>query len=124
MRIPIYQVDAFTSRVFAGNPAAICPLDEWLPDEQMQAIAAENNFAETAFFVPRGDGFDLRWFTPLVEVDLCGHATLASAFVLFEKLGYSGDSITFSTKSELLTVVRRADGMLEMDFPSREHDSE
>ncbi len=119
MRIPIYQVDAFTSRVFAGNPAAICPLEEWLPDEQMQAIAAENNLAETAFFVPRGDGFDLRWFTPMVEVDLCGHATLASAFVLFEKLAYTGESIAFSTKSGMLTVVRRADGMLEMDFPSR-----
>ena len=119
MRIPIYQIDAFTSCVFAGNPAAICPLEEWLPDEQMQSIAAENNLAETAFFVTRGDGFDLRWFTPMVEVDLCGHATLASAFVLFEKLDYSGESITFSTKSGMLTVLRRVDGMLEMDFPSR-----
>src|SRR3546814_11295160 len=82
MQLPLYQVDAFTDRVFAGNPAAVCPLDAWLPDDRLQAIAAENNLAETAFFVPAGDGYELRWFTPTVEVDLCGHATLATAFVL------------------------------------------
>ena len=80
LKIPMYQVDAFAGRVFAGNPAAICPLESWLPDDQMQAIAAENNLAETAFFVRNGSGYKLRWFTPAVEVDLCGHATLASAF--------------------------------------------
>src|SRR5882724_2684533 len=82
MRIPLYQVDAFTSRLFGGNPAAVCPLAEWLPDATMQAIAAENNLAETAFFVARGEGYLLRWFTPTVEVDLCGHATLASGYVV------------------------------------------
>src|SRR5579883_3238463 len=82
MRLPIYQVDAFTDRRFAGNPAAVVPLQEWLPDATMQAIAAENNLAETAFFVPEGGGYALRWFTPAVEVDLCGHATLGSAYVI------------------------------------------
>jgi PhzF family phenazine biosynthesis protein len=79
LKIPVYQVDAFASRVFSGNPAAVCPLKKWLPDEQMQAIAAENNLPMTAFFVPNPDGYDIRWFTPEVEVALCGHATLASA---------------------------------------------
>jgi len=83
MQIPIYQVDAFTNKVFTGNPAAICPLDKWLPDATMQAIAAENNLSETAFFVQKNDNFELRWFTPVAEIDLCGHATLASAFVIF-----------------------------------------
>jgi len=83
MRLPIYQVDAFTDRLFGGNPAAVCPLHAWLPDETMQAIAAENNLAETAFFVPEGAGYALRWFTPTVEVDLCGHATLAAGHVVF-----------------------------------------
>ena len=86
MQLPLYQVDAFADSVFRGNPAAICPLDGWLETETMQAIAAENNLAETAFFVAEGEGYALRWFTPTVEVDLCGHATLASAFVIFEKL--------------------------------------
>jgi len=86
MRLPLYQVDAFTSEVFRGNPAAVCPLETWLPDATMQAIAAENNLAETAFFVPTGPAqYHLRWFTPEVEVDLCGHGTLASAAVLYEK---------------------------------------
>ena len=79
MRIPIYQVDAFSGDLFRGNPAAICPLDSWLPDQTMQSIAAENNLAETAFYCPNGSGYHLRWFTPVVEIDLCGHATLASA---------------------------------------------
>ncbi len=119
MKIPIYQVDAFTDRLFAGNPAAICPLDSWLPDAAMQAIAAENNLAETAFFVREGDGFLLRWFTPEVEVDLCGHATLASAHVLFQVLEPGRTSVTFHTlKAGVLHVIRDGD-YLAMDFPSR-----
>ena len=86
MELPIYQVDAFASRVFTGNPAAICPLDEWLPDATMQSIAMENNLAETAFFVKTAEGYHLRWFTPVNEMDLCGHATLASAYVIFRFL--------------------------------------
>ena len=82
MRIPLYHVDAFTNRLFSGNPAAVCPLAEWLPDATMQAIAAENNLAETAFFAPQGEGYLLRWFTPTVEVELCGHATLAAGYVV------------------------------------------
>ncbi|NUM52064.1 MAG: PhzF family phenazine biosynthesis protein [Candidatus Hydrogenedentes bacterium] len=118
MRLPIYQIDAFTGQVFGGNPAAVCPLERWLPAEQMQAIAAENNLAETAYFVKEGEAFRLRWFTPTVEVDLCGHATLAAAYVLFECLGYSGDRVTFQSQSGPLTVVQRG-ALLEMDFPSR-----
>ncbi len=117
MRIPIYQVDAFTSRLFSGNPAAICPLEAWLPDQQMQSIAAENNLAETAFFVREGDSYGLRWFTPGVEVDLCGHATLASAFVILNKLA-PGNSVRFETKSGTLTVNRDGD-LFSLDFPSR-----
>jgi PhzF family phenazine biosynthesis protein len=108
-RIPVYQVDAFASRVFTGNPAAVCPLEQWLPDEQMQAIAAENNLAETAFFVPNGDGYHLRWFTPKVEIDLCGHATLASAFIIMNELTPSAQSVRFSTKSGKLVVTRDGD---------------
>jgi PhzF family phenazine biosynthesis protein len=118
MNIPIYQVDAFTGAVFAGNPAAVCPLEEWLPDHTLQSIAAENNLAETAFFVRNGDGFQLRWFTPAVEIDLCGHATLASGYVLFNLLGEQGDTIAFHTKSGRLTVTRNGDA-LSLDFPSR-----
>ncbi len=119
MKIPIYQVDAFTNRLFGGNPAAICPLDEWLSDETMQKIAIENNLAETAFFVKQGDGFKLRWFTPEFEIDLCGHATLASAHVIFTELGYKGDMINFETvKAGVLTVKKDGD-KYTMDFPSR-----
>jgi len=117
-RIRIYQVDAFSSQVFAGNPAAICPLEEWLPDEQMQAIAGENNLSETAFFVRDGDGYGLRWFTPVVEVDLCGHATLASAFIILNDLTPSANSVRFQTKSGALVVNREGD-LFSMDFPSR-----
>lgn len=117
-RLRLWHVDAFTDRVFAGNPAAVCPLDAWLPDAQMQAIAAENNLSETAFFVPEGDGFRLRWFTPAVEVDLCGHATLASAWVLFNRLGFAAARVVFQTQSGPLTVARRGE-LLEMDFPAR-----
>jgi PhzF family phenazine biosynthesis protein len=117
-RIRIYQVDAFSSQVFAGNPAAICPLEEWLPDDQMQAIACENNLSETAFFVREDDGYRLRWFTPVVEVDLCGHATLASAFIILNQLTPSANSVRFQTKSGTLVVNREGD-LLSMDFPSR-----
>lgn len=96
MKLSIYQVDAFAEKPFEGNPAAVVPLEKWLSDEAMQAIAEENNLAETAFFVPANEGFHIRWFTPNKEVKLCGHATLASAFVLFELLGYAQDVITFT----------------------------
>lgn len=118
LSIPIFQVDAFSSAVFAGNPAAVCPLESWLPDATLQSIAAENNLAETAFFVLRNGHFQLRWFTPACEVDLCGHATLASAHVLFEELGHPGDRVRFDTKSGEL-VVRRDGDRLSMNFPSR-----
>jgi PhzF family phenazine biosynthesis protein len=118
MRIPLYQVDAFTSRVFGGNPAAVCPLSEWLPEPTMQAIAAENNLAETAFFVPQGAGYLLRWFTPTVEVDLCGHATLASGYVVMHILAPEQRSVRFDTlKAGQLEVTRDGD-LLAMDFPS------
>ncbi|MGI8960618.1 MAG: PhzF family phenazine biosynthesis protein [Bryobacteraceae bacterium] len=118
MHIPIFQVDAFSSAVFSGNPAAVCPLEAWLPDETLQAIAAENNLAETAFFVRTGDRFHLRWFTPVCEVELCGHATLASAHVLFQELNQLGDTLRFDTQSGELTVKRNGDRLM-MDFPSR-----
>ncbi|MDT8378730.1 MAG: PhzF family phenazine biosynthesis protein [Desulfotignum sp.] len=119
MNIPMYQVDAFTVSVFSGNPAAVCLLDTWLDDTVLQAIAAENNLSETAFLVPNPTGFDLRWFTPVTEVVLCGHATLASAFVQFFCRNWNKDTIVFETrKSGTLTVARKGD-LLEMDFPSR-----
>ena len=117
MSIPIYQVDAFAERAFGGNPAAVCPLETWLPDAVMQAIAAENNLSETAFFVPRGDDYDLRWFTPGVEVDLCGHATLGSAWVIFNRLAPERSVVRFHTRSGVLTVKRDGDG-LAMDLPA------
>jgi PhzF family phenazine biosynthesis protein len=116
--IPLYQVDAFTDRPFGGNPAAVCPLDEWLPDDVMQSIAMENNLSETAFFVAEGNGFRLRWFTPTNEVALCGHATLATAFTLFEKLGYAEDSIQFVTQQIGTLEVRRDGQLIVMDFPA------
>jgi len=118
MRIPYYEVDAFTGRVFGGNPAGVCPLQRWLADDFLQSIAAENNLAETAFLVKSGDDYDLRWFTPLLEVDLCGHATLASAFVLFSELGCTGSGIRFHTRSGSLTAIRQAD-IIELAFPAR-----
>jgi PhzF family phenazine biosynthesis protein len=117
-RIPIFQVDAFTSRLFAGNPAAVCPLETWLPDAVMQSIAAENNLAETAFIVREPEGYRIRWFTPGVEVDLCGHATLAAAFVFLDRMAIGGDSISFASRSGELTVTRRED-LYTLDFPSR-----
>ena len=98
MKLDIYQVDAFSQHPFGGNPAAVCPLTEWLPDEQLQNIAAENNLSETAYFVPRGDFYELRWFTPEVEVDLCGHATLAAAWVLIHQLADAPDVLRFATR--------------------------
>jgi PhzF family phenazine biosynthesis protein len=119
MKIPIYQVDAFTSEIFSGNPAAVCFLQSWIDDELLQSIAAENNLSETAFLVRNNEGFDLRWFTPTVEVDLCGHATLASAFVLFACHEWRGENIHFRTRrSGQLIVAKHAD-LLEMDFPAR-----
>jgi PhzF family phenazine biosynthesis protein len=118
MELSIFQVDAFTSKVFGGNPAAVVPLTHWLPDATLQSIALENNLAETAYFVKVGDRFHLRWFTPAVEMDLCGHATLASAWVLFHELGYANNAIAFDTKSGEL-VVRKDGDLLTMDFPSR-----
>ncbi|MFN0100716.1 MAG: PhzF family phenazine biosynthesis protein [Bryobacteraceae bacterium] len=118
MRLPLYQVDAFTKRRFAGNPAAVCPLPKWLPDQTLMQIAAENNLAETAYFVAEPDGYRLRWFTPAVEVDLCGHATLASAYVLMDCLGFGGNQVTFHSRSGPLTVGRSGD-LYTLDFPSR-----
>jgi len=118
MITPIYQIDAFTRTPFSGNPAAVCPLDTWLDDATMQNIAAENNLAETAFIVPRDEGYDLRWFTPAVEVDLCGHATLAAAYVVLNHLQPDLDSISFETKSGKLVVTRDGE-RLSMDFPTR-----
>lgn len=119
MQLPSYQVDAFTSKLFAGNPAAIVPLENWLDDKQMQNIAAENNLSETAFFVKEGGSYRLRWFTPTVEVDLCGHATLATAHVLFEELDYVEEEVVFKTKSGLLSVKREGDRLM-MNFPADE----
>lgn len=115
--LPLYQVDAFTDRPFAGNPAAVCPLEAPIPEALMQDIAAENNLSETAFFHPHGDAFSLRWFTPTTEVDLCGHATLASAFVLMTALEPSRTQVTFRTRSGLLSVDRRGDDLV-LDFPA------
>jgi len=118
VRIPLFQVDAFADRVFAGNPAAVCPLESWLPDATMQSLAAENNLSETAFFVGRDGEYAIRWFTPRTEVDLCGHATLASSHVIFRHLGFAGDAIRLSSPSGPL-VVRRDGDLLVLDFPAR-----
>ena len=118
MKLDVYQVDAFASRPFEGNPAAVCPLREWLPDSLMQSIALENNLSETAFFVPENGGYSIRWFTPAAEVDLCGHATLASAWVLFHLLGHEGDEVCFSSRSGRLGVTRDGD-LLVLDFPAQ-----
>ncbi len=118
MRIPLYQVDAFSGRVFAGNPAAVCPLTHWLDEATMQAIAAENNLAETAFLVREGDGYAIRWFTPNQEVDLCGHATLASGFVVLNQLDPGARAVTFRSKSGPLEVTRDGERLV-LDFPAR-----
>ncbi len=116
MKIKIYQIDAFADKVFSGNPAAVCPLDNWLPDETLQNIAMENNLAETAFYVNEKEGLRIRWFTPTVEVDLCGHATLATAFVLFHHENYSEHKIVFNSRSGPLTVTKSSD-VLTLNFP-------
>jgi PhzF family phenazine biosynthesis protein len=118
MEIPLYQLDAFASRVFAGNPAAVCPLEAWLPDETLQALATENNRSATAFFVPRDGGYDLRWFTPTAEVDLCGHATLASAYVVFRFLEPGTTTVRFHSRGGVLAVTREGE-QLALDFPAR-----
>jgi PhzF family phenazine biosynthesis protein len=122
--LPLYQVDAFTNRPFAGNPAAVCPLEGPIPEALMQDIAAENNLSETAFFHRQGEAFSLRWFTPTVEVDLCGHATLASAFVIMTALEPARSEVAFRTKSGTLTVTRekldaKGSDLFVMDFPAR-----
>ncbi|MEK7780005.1 MAG: PhzF family phenazine biosynthesis protein [Verrucomicrobiota bacterium] len=118
MKLPYYEVSAFTTNPFGGNPAGVCPLEAWLPDSVLQGIAANNNLAETAFSVPRGKDFDLRWFTPTLEMDLCGHATLAAASVLFNERGVTGSEVRFHSRSGVLSVARDAD-FLTLDFPSR-----
>jgi len=118
LRIPLYQVDAFAERVFEGNPAVICPLQRWLPDETLQAIAGEMNLSETAFLVEDGSDYHLRWFTPSTEVDLCGHATLAAAWVVFHRLSPHRETVTFHSQSGPLHVWRRGE-QLEMDLPAR-----
>ncbi len=118
MRIPLYQVDAFTDKLFAGNPAAVCPLDQWLDSAVMQNIAAENNLSETAFFIREGGGYHIRWMTPTSEVNLCGHATLASAFVIFQYLEKSLTKIVFQSRSGELIVTREGD-LISLNFPAR-----
>jgi PhzF family phenazine biosynthesis protein len=117
MPLAYFQVDAFTSRVFGGNPAGVCPLKAWLPEATLQAIAAENNLSETAFLVGRDGTYELRWFTPTVEVDLCGHATLAAAFVAFHELSFTGPRVSFHTKIGELGATRDNDRIV-LDFPA------
>jgi PhzF family phenazine biosynthesis protein len=119
MKIPLYQVDAFTSKIFSGNPAAVCLLDSWIEDRLLQSIAMENNLSETAFLVRNEEGFDLRWFTPKTEVALCGHATLASAFVLFNHRNWAAKEIRFLTRKSGELIVSQRGDLLEMDFPAR-----
>jgi PhzF family phenazine biosynthesis protein len=121
MKLPLYHIDAFTSRVFGGNPAAVVLMEEWLEEERLLAIAAENNLPETAFVIPRLDVSPLRWFTPSIEMDLCGHATLAAAHVLFKYRFPSQDRITFSSRSGSLSVAKRGERLV-LDFPSRPGD--
>ncbi len=118
MPLTLYQVDAFTDAPFRGNPAAICYVDDWLSDADMQSVASEMNLSETSFVVPCKDGYQIRWFTPTMEVNLCGHATLAAAHVLFTHLNYEQSSVVFHSKSGPLTVTRLENGQLQMDFPS------
>jgi PhzF family phenazine biosynthesis protein len=117
MKLKLYQVDAFTNKLFGGNPAAVIPLEKWIDDKLMQQLGMENNLSETVFFVPKGPDFEIRWFTPAVEINLCGHATLASAYILFNVLGYNKPTITFHSKSGPLKVSRDGD-LIKLDFPS------
>lgn len=116
MELTLYQIDSFTNHVFKGNPAAVCPLTKWLSDSTLLKIAAENNLSETAFYVPTKQGFHIRWFTPVVEVDLCGHATLAAAFVIFNYSNYRKNKIIFESKSGNL-IVKKNGPLIQMDFP-------
>ena len=119
MKIPIYQIDAFTNKLYGGNPAAVCPLSNWLDDETLLSITKENNLSETAFFIQLANNhFHLRWFTPEIEMDLCGHATLASAYVIFEEMKYESNEVFFETKSGIIKV-KKVDSYYELDFPSR-----
>ena len=118
MKLKIYQVDAFTNKVFGGNPAAVCPLDKWLEDDMLQNIALENNLSETAFFIKEENRLHIRWFTPTSEVDLCGHATLASSFLLFNILGYESNRIVFNSKSGEL-IVEKENELISLNFPAR-----
>ena len=119
-RIKIFQVDAFTNNLFSGNPAAVCLLDNWLSDEVMQSIALENNLSETAFLIKKKDKFFLRWFTPKVEIDLCGHATLASAHIIYSEMNYKFDCIKFYIKSGDVLTVNRSHNLYTMNFPANE----
>ena len=118
MKIPIYQVDAFADKLFGGNPAAVCPLEDWLDDATLQRIAMENNLSETAFIVKDSNDYQIRWFTPATEVKLCGHATLATAHVLFTQLKQPGNTVSFHSKSGILTVTLQPDDRLTLDFPA------
>lgn len=118
MKLPVYKADAFTDKLFGGNPAAVCPLEEWLPDELMQQLAAENNLSETVFFVKEGEYYHIRWFTPGTEVKLCGHATLASAHIFYTELGYTNDVLLFNSLSGILKVTRKEAGKYTLDFPA------
>jgi len=117
MKITIYQVDAFTDKVFGGNPAAVCPLDKWIDAGLMQNIALENNLSETAFFVPKGDAFEIRWFTPKLEINLAGHPTLATAHVIFDHLGYAREEILFQTMKSGELKASKKNGIIRLDFP-------
>jgi PhzF family phenazine biosynthesis protein len=117
MKLTLYQVDAFTNKLFGGNPAAVIPLENWIADDVMQNLALENNLSETVFFVPSEEGYDIRWFTPAAEINLCGHATLASAFVLYHFLKFSKEKIVFHSKSGKLEVQKKGD-IYVMDFPA------
>ena len=119
MKLKVYVANAFSEKKFGGNPAAVVPLNEWLSDMLMQQIAAQNNLSETAYIVPQGDDYGIRWFTPAVEVSLCGHATMASAHILFEHLAYKKDQIIFHSKSGALRITRK-DGKITLDFPARQ----
>jgi PhzF family phenazine biosynthesis protein len=119
MYLPVFHVDAFTDKPFGGNPAAVCPLTEWLDDDLLRAVASENNLSETAYFVARGDHYDLRWFTPRCEVNLCGHATLASALVIMQILALGSKSVRFETRFSGTLTVAREGNLLAMDLPSK-----
>ena len=120
MKLTLYQIDAFTNKLFSGNPAAVVPLEKWIDDELMQKLGMENNLSETVFFVPskkNGADYEIRWFTPALEINLCGHATLASAYVLFNILGFDKPELKFDCKSGILKITRD-NGMIKMDFPA------